>query len=64
MTPRAAMRTTLRAAAEFLAWWTGLAVLWLILISAVDSLELVVGATVAALGALAARAARRAVTGR
>ncbi|WLW50020.1 hypothetical protein [Streptomyces sp. YU58] len=64
MTPRAAMRTTLRAAAELLAWWTALAALWLIVISAVDTLELAVGAAVAALGALAARAARRAVTGR
>ncbi|MFE9443679.1 hypothetical protein ACFYO2_32945 [Streptomyces sp. NPDC006602] len=60
MTPRA----TLRAAAELLSWWAALAVLWLVVISAVDTLELAVGAGAAALGALAARAARRAVTGR
>ncbi|MEU6258452.1 hypothetical protein [Streptomyces sp. NPDC047043] len=56
-------RTTLLAAAEVLAWWAGLAVLWLVLISTVDTLELAVGAGAAAVGALAARAARRAVTG-
>ncbi|GCB43639.1 hypothetical protein [Streptomyces sp. NL15-2K] len=60
MTPR----TTLLAGAELTAWWAGLAVLWLVLISAVDALELAVGAGVAAMGALAARAARRAVAGR
>ncbi|MFJ8533703.1 hypothetical protein [Streptomyces sp. NPDC093591] len=57
-------RTTLLAAAEFLAWWAGLALLWLVLISAVDTLELAVGAGVAGVAALAAVAARRAVTGR
>ncbi|MBT2416799.1 hypothetical protein J7F01_09790 [Streptomyces sp. ISL-22] len=57
-------RTTLLAAAEFLAWWAALAVLWLVLISAVDTLELAVGAGVACVAALAAVAARRAVTGR
>lgn len=57
-------RTTLLAAAEFLAWWTALAVLWLVLVSAVDTLELAVGAGVAGVAALAAVAARRAVTGR
>jgi hypothetical protein len=56
--------TTLLATAELLGWWTALAVLWLVFISTVDSLELVVGAGAACLGALAARAARRAVTGR
>ena len=56
-------RTTLLAAAELLAWWAGLAVLWLVLISTVDTLELAVGAGAAAVSALAARAARRAVTG-
>ncbi|PAZ10200.1 hypothetical protein CLM62_42925 [Streptomyces sp. SA15] len=57
-------RTTLLTGAELAAWWAGLAVLWLVLISAVDALELAVGAGVAAVGALAARAARRAVAGR
>jgi multisubunit Na+/H+ antiporter MnhE subunit len=57
-------RTTLLATAEFLAWWAALAVLWLVLISAVDTLELAVGAGAAAMAALAAVAARRAVTGR
>ncbi|KMS77240.1 hypothetical protein ACM01_00970 [Streptomyces viridochromogenes] len=57
-------RTTLLAAAEFLAWWAALALLWLVLITAVDTLELVVGAGVAAVAALAAVAARRVVAGR
>lgn len=56
-------RTTLLAAAELLAWWTALALLWLVLISTVDTLELTVGAAVAGVAALAAVAARRAVTG-
>lgn len=57
-------RTTLLVAAEFLAWWTALAALWLVLISTVDVLELAVGAGVAGVAALAAVAARRVVTGR
>ncbi|MCF1592001.1 hypothetical protein [Streptomyces muensis] len=57
-------RTALVTTVEFLAWWAALAVLWLVLISAVDTLELAVGAGVAAVAALAAVAARRAVTGR
>ena len=57
-------RTTLLPAAELLGWWAALAVLWLVLISTVDALELAVGAGAAAVGALAARAARRAVTDR
>ena len=57
-------RTTLVATAEFLAWWAALAVLWLILISVVDTLELAVDVGVAAVAALAAVAARRAVAGR
>lgn len=57
-------RTTLLVAAEVLAWWLALAALWLVLISAVDTLELVVGAATAALGAVAATAARRVVTAR
>ncbi|MCH5671377.1 hypothetical protein [Streptomyces gilvus] len=59
MTPR----TALLAAAELLGWWVALALLWLVLISTVDPLELAVGAGSALVGALAARAARRAVTG-
>ncbi|RSO02252.1 hypothetical protein DMH26_14635 [Streptomyces sp. WAC 05379] len=57
-------RTTLLAAAEFLAWWIALALLWLVLISTVDTLELAVGTAAAGVSALAAVAARRAVTGR
>ncbi|MBO4253724.1 hypothetical protein [Streptomyces griseorubiginosus] len=59
MTPR----TALLAAAELMGWWVALALLWLVLISTVDTLELAVGAASALVGALAARAARRAVTG-
>jgi hypothetical protein len=59
MTPR----TALLAVAELLAWWAVLAALWLVLISTVDTLELAVGAGAAAVAALVARAARRAVTG-
>ncbi|GAA1044317.1 hypothetical protein [Streptomyces murinus] len=57
-TPRAA----LLAGAELLLWWGALALLWLVLISTVDTLERIVGASVAAAGALLARAGRRAVT--
>jgi hypothetical protein len=57
-------RTTLLTVAEFLAWWAALGALWLVLISAVDPLELAVGAGAAGVAALAAAAARRAVTGR
>ncbi|WP_328420221.1 hypothetical protein [Streptomyces sp. NBC_00443] len=57
-------RTTLLAAAELLAWWAALTVLWLTLVTTVDTLELAVGAGVAGVAALAAVAARRAVTGR
>ncbi|WP_210569896.1 hypothetical protein [Streptomyces sp. GESEQ-4] len=57
-------RTTLLAAAEILAWWAALTVLWLVLVSTVDALEPAVGAGAAAVAALAARAARRAVAGR
>lgn len=57
-------RTTLLTAAEILAWWVALAVLWLVLISTVDPLELAVGAGAAGVAALAATAARRAVTAR
>jgi hypothetical protein len=57
-------RAALWGALEVLAWWAALAVLWLVLISTVDTLELVVGAAAALVGALAAGAARRAVRGR
>lgn len=57
-------RTTLLATAEFLAWWAALALLWLVLVSTVDTLELAVGGGVAGVAALAAVAARRAVAGR
>ncbi|MEU3841300.1 hypothetical protein AB0E88_14865 [Streptomyces sp. NPDC028635] len=57
-------RTALGAAGELLAWWAALAVLWLMLISAVYPLEFAVGGGAAAVGAVAARAARRAVTER
>jgi hypothetical protein len=55
-------RTTLLTAAEILAWWTALTVLWLVLVSAVDTPEFVVGTAAAAVAALAATAARRVVT--
>ncbi|MFG2026380.1 hypothetical protein [Streptomyces sp. NPDC048825] len=54
--------TLLRALSEVLAWWVALAVLWLVFITTVDALELVVGAGAALVGAVAARAARRAVS--
>ncbi|MFI6491598.1 hypothetical protein [Streptomyces sp. NPDC050564] len=57
-------RAALRGALEVLAWWAALAVLWLVLISTVDTLELVVGAAAALVGAVAAGGARRAVRGR
>jgi hypothetical protein len=55
--------TTLLGVGEVLAWWAVLALLWLVFISAVDSLELVVGASAALVGAFAAWGARRAVSG-
>ncbi|MGW7237999.1 hypothetical protein [Streptomyces sp. NPDC054804] len=57
-------RTALVAAAELLTWWAGLALLWLVFIGSVDTLERIVGASAAAVGALAARAGRRVVTWR
>ncbi|MFI1767054.1 hypothetical protein ACH41H_34070 [Streptomyces sp. NPDC020800] len=57
-------RTAALVLGELLAWWTGLAVLWLVLVSSVDTLERIVGASAAAVGALLARAGRRAVTWR
>jgi len=59
MTPRSALFTV----AELLGWWLALGLLWLVLISTVDTLELVVGAGSAFVGAFAARGARRAVSG-
>ncbi|MEV0473097.1 hypothetical protein [Streptomyces prunicolor] len=56
-------RTTLLGVAEVLAWWAVLALLWLVFISAVDTLELVVGALAALVGAFAAWGTRRAVSG-
>ncbi|KUN75335.1 hypothetical protein AQJ66_36000 [Streptomyces bungoensis] len=56
MTRRTAPRAALLAVGELLAWWAGLVVLWLMLISTVCTLEWVVGAAAAAVGALAARA--------
>jgi hypothetical protein len=57
-------RTALLALAEILAWWAALTVLWLVLISTVDTLGLAVGAGAAGAAAVAARAPRRAVSGR
>ncbi|BCM65486.1 MULTISPECIES: hypothetical protein [Streptomyces] len=64
MTRRTAPRAVLLATGELLAWWAALALLWLVLISTVDALERIVGASCAALGAVLARAGRRAVTWR
>ncbi|KUJ38678.1 hypothetical protein AB0N87_11900 [Streptomyces sp. NPDC093228] len=54
-------RTTGRVVLEVLGWWAGLTLLWQVLISTADTLEWVVGASAALVGALAARATRRAV---
>ncbi|GGU06298.1 hypothetical protein [Streptomyces violascens] len=51
-------------AAEVLAWWLLLTGAWLVLISTVDALEYLVGASAALLAAVAAQAARRAMSGR
>ncbi|UXX96727.1 hypothetical protein N7U49_42260 [Streptomyces sp. AD2-2] len=56
-------RTTLLGVGEVLAWWAVLALMWLVFISAVDTLELVVGASAALVGAFAAWGTRRAVSG-
>ncbi|MEU7412222.1 hypothetical protein AB0B40_23325 [Streptomyces sp. NPDC042638] len=64
MTRRTAPRAALLAVGELLAWWAALALLWLVLISTVDTLERIVGASCAAVGALSARLGRRAVTWR
>ncbi|MFI6854104.1 hypothetical protein [Streptomyces sp. NPDC050416] len=57
-------RKTLLTVAEVPLWWAALTALWLVFVTTVGPLELAVGAGAALLGALAARAARRAVTGR
>ncbi|MFI2759102.1 hypothetical protein ACH5A3_09535 [Streptomyces echinatus] len=64
MTRRTAPRAVLLATGELLAWWAALALLWLVLITSVDTLERIVGASCAALGAILARLVRRAVTWR
>ncbi|MFG3200575.1 hypothetical protein [Streptomyces sp. NPDC048192] len=64
MTGRTAPRTFLLAAGELLAWWAALTLLWLVLITPVYPLEWAVGGGSAAVGALLARAGRRAVTWR
>ncbi|MFJ4628300.1 hypothetical protein [Streptomyces sp. NPDC088847] len=56
-------RTTLLGAGEILAWWAALALLWLVFISAVNTLELVVGASAALVGAFAAWGTHLAVSG-
>ncbi|MFJ8196607.1 hypothetical protein [Streptomyces sp. NPDC096152] len=57
-------RTALLAVGEVLVWWAALLLLWLVLISTVDTLEVAVGAGAAGLAALAAWAGRRVVGGR
>ncbi|MFI6048891.1 hypothetical protein ACIBCO_02235 [Streptomyces violascens] len=52
------------AAAEVLAWWLLLTGVWLVFVSTVDDLEYLVGASAALLAAVAAQAARRAMSGR
>ncbi|MGW7819890.1 hypothetical protein ACWGLF_17475 [Streptomyces puniciscabiei] len=64
MTRRTAPRAALLVVGELLVWWGALALLWLVFITSVDTLERVVGASAAAVGALLARAGRRAVTWR
>ncbi|MFJ3334863.1 hypothetical protein [Streptomyces sp. NPDC086766] len=56
-------RTALLAVGEVLAWWAALLLLWLVLISTVDTLEVAVGAGAAGLAATAAWAGRRVVGG-
>ncbi|MFF8023239.1 hypothetical protein ACFZDJ_19365 [Streptomyces sp. NPDC007896] len=56
-------RRTLLGTGEILTWWAVLALLWLVFISAVTTLELFVGASAALVAAVAAWGARRAVSG-
>ncbi|MFK0177367.1 hypothetical protein ACIQVR_15445 [Streptomyces xanthochromogenes] len=58
------MDRTVAAAGEVLAWWVLLTGGWLVLISTVDPLECFVGTGAALLAAVAARAGRRAMSGR
>ncbi|WP_037771738.1 hypothetical protein [Streptomyces sclerotialus] len=53
-----------RNVAETAVWWAALFALWTVLITTVDPLETLVGAAVSLVGAVAAGAARRAVTDR
>ncbi|MEU3985544.1 hypothetical protein AB0F77_36710 [Streptomyces sp. NPDC026672] len=55
------LRRARRDAVTFVVWWPALFGLWLVLIGPVDVLEVVVGASAAALGAWAACLAVRAV---
>ncbi|MEU2060519.1 hypothetical protein [Streptomyces sp. NPDC013455] len=64
MTRRTAPRAVLLAVGELLAWWAALALLWLVFVTTVDTLERIVGGACAAAGAVLARAGRRAVTWR
>ncbi|MEU7428969.1 hypothetical protein ACGFX8_07975 [Streptomyces sp. NPDC048362] len=64
MTRRTAPRAVLLTVGELLVWWAALALLWLVLITSVDTLERIVGACCAAVGAALARVGRRAVTWR
>ncbi|MGW2697760.1 hypothetical protein [Streptomyces sp. NPDC001296] len=57
-------RTALGATLEVLGWWAALTLLWLVLISTVYTLEWVVGTSAALVCAIAACAARRAVSAR
>ncbi|POX36049.1 hypothetical protein C3486_35655 [Streptomyces sp. Ru73] len=57
-------RRPMRNTAETTAWWAALLILWLLFISTIDALEVLVGAAVSLVGAVAAGAARRAVTDR
>ncbi|GAA0441199.1 MULTISPECIES: hypothetical protein [Streptomyces] len=57
-------RRRMRDTVEVAVWWAALLALWTVLISTVDTLELLVGAAVSLVGAVAAGAARRAVTDR
>lgn len=63
MRRRTTPRAILLATDELLLWWHALALLWLVLISAVDALERIVGASAAAAGALPARAGTAALGG-
>jgi hypothetical protein len=61
MTHRGTVLGPLAAVGEVTAWWAALLAAYLVLIGTVDGLEVLVGAGCALLGALTARAARRAV---